>query len=122
MRWHPGYVVNGFEAAVAYITSLPSRAFTWGSDIISNIVNGITSGIDRVKAAASNIASTIKSFIGFSVPETGPLSNFETYMPDMIDLLVQGITNGEGPVGAAISKLTANMSSLISSGTVSAAT
>lgn len=115
-------VVNGFEAAVAYITSLPSRAFTWGSDIISNIVNGITSGIDRVKAAASNIASTIKSFIGFSVPETGPLSNFETYMPDMIDLLVQGITNGEGPVGAAISKLTANMSSLISSGTVSAAT
>lgn len=115
-------VVSGFQAAITYITSLPSQAYTWGSDIISNLVNGISNGIDRVKGAVSSVATTIRSYIGFSVPETGPLSDFDTYMPDMIDLLVSGITNGQGPVGEAIQGLTSKMSTLIHAGNVSAAT
>lgn len=115
-------VASGFQTAIDFITSLPSKAYTWGADIISGLVNGITSGIDRVGEAASRLASKIRSYIGFSVPETGPLSDFDTYMPDMIDLLVNGIYNGQGPVGAAIQSLTSKMSTLINAGSVSAVT
>ena len=37
------------------------------------------------------MADKIKSFLGFSEPEDGPLSDFHTYMPDMIDLMTQRI-------------------------------
>ena len=39
----------------------------------------------------ADLAGTVKSFLGFSEPEQGPLSNFHTYAPDMIDLFTQGI-------------------------------
>lgn len=84
-------IVTGFENAVSYIKSLPSQALTWGRDIIGNIVNGITSKISDVKNAISNVASTIASYIHFTEPDVGPLSNFHTYMPDMIDLMRKGI-------------------------------
>ena len=43
--------------------------------------------VNKVK----DIAGPIKSYLGFSEPEKGPLSDFHTYMPDMIDLMKQGI-------------------------------
>lgn len=69
-------------------------ALDWGSDIISGLVQGIQNGISVVEGAVSNVASSIRDFIGFSEPERGPLSNFHTYMPDMFDLLEEGIEEG----------------------------
>lgn len=115
-------IVSGLTAAINWIKGLPAEAYTWGADIIQGIIDGITGMIDRVGEAASGIASKIKSFIGFSVPETGPLSDFDTYMPDMIDLLVKGIYNGEGPVADAVSSLTSKISMLINTKSVSDAT
>lgn len=69
-------------------------ALGWGSDIISGLVQGIQNGISVVEGAVSNVASSIRDFIGFSEPERGPLSNFHTYMPDMFDLLEEGIEEG----------------------------
>ena len=48
-----------------------------------------------VVSAVSGIASRVKSFIGFSEPEEGPLSNFSTYAPDMMKLFAKGIKDNE---------------------------
>lgn len=65
----------------------------WGKDLSSNISNGMTSQSSKsgITGAATSIAGWIKSIIGHSVPEAGPLKDELTYMPDMIDNLVKGI-------------------------------
>lgn len=75
-----------------------SDALTWGRDLINNFVNGIKNKIQAVKDTISNVASTIKSFLGFSEPEKGPLSNFHTYAPDMMKLFAQGIKDNENVI------------------------
>lgn len=68
-------------------------ALQWGRDMIQNFVNGIWGMIDRVRDAVGNVADTVRSFLGFSEPEKGPLSNFHTFAPDMMDLFAEGMEN-----------------------------
>lgn len=86
------------------IKSLASEALTWGKDMIDNFVSGIKSKINAVTSVVSNIANTIKSFLGFSEPEKGPLSNFHTYAPDMMDLFIKGIRDNEKKLTDQIEK------------------
>ena len=58
-------IKGGFNSAVSFISGLASSAYTWGSDIISGIVDGIESCIDKVKNAVTNVAETIRSFLHF---------------------------------------------------------
>lgn len=112
-------IVNGFKSLMYQITgigksivtaigdgikSLASSAFTWGKDLIDNFVSGIKSKISAVTSAVSGIASKIKSLIGFSEPEEGPLSNFHTYAPDMMNLFIQGIRDNEKKLTDQIEK------------------
>jgi len=76
-------------------SNLKTRAVTWGKDICSNLANGIKNGLSTVGNAVKGVAEKIKSLIGFSEPEDGPLSNFHTYMPDMLDLMAEGIKANE---------------------------
>ena len=103
-------IVEGFQAAIDWITSLPEQALQWGADIIQGIVDGITGAVGAVGEAVKGVADKIKSFLGFSEPEDGPLSNFHTYMPDMMNLMAQGIRKGKSVVGNAIKALTGDMS------------
>lgn len=73
-------------------------ASDWGSDLVSNFINGIKSKIKAVGETIKGIGSMIKSLIGFSEPEEGPLSNFHTYAPDMMRLFAQGIKDNESLV------------------------
>lgn len=77
------------------ISGLLSSASSWGRDLISNFVNGIWSKIGAVADAVSSIASTVWSYLHFSEPEVGPLSNFSTYAPDMVNLFAQGLADNE---------------------------
>lgn len=86
------------------IKELPRMALQWGKDMIDNFVSGIKSKISAVTSAVSGIASTVKSFLGFSEPEEGPLSNFHTYAPDMMKLFAQGIKDNEKVVTDQIAK------------------
>lgn len=102
-------IVNGFEAAVNYIKSLPSQAWNWGADIINGIVNGIRAKISSIKSAVSDVADTIKSHLHFSVPDEGPLTDFPTWMPDMMHGLAQGIRQNMKYVKSAVSNLASAM-------------
>lgn len=73
-------------------------AKNWGRDIIQNFINGIKEKWQALKDSVANVANTVKSFLGFSEPEEGPLSDFHTYAPDMMDLYAKGIRDNIGKV------------------------
>ena len=79
-------------------------AYSWGSDLISNFVNGIYSAWGWLIDALSSVASAVASFIGFSEPDVGPLSNFHTFAPDMMDLFAKGVKENEGMLRDQIAK------------------
>ena len=100
-----GVVKSGFQGAIDFITSLPSQALKWGSDIIGNLINGIKSKIGELASAAKQMANTISEYVHFSEPDKGPLSNFHTFMPDMIDLMCEGIEGNLGMLKGPMSDL-----------------
>ena len=103
-------ISNGLNDAKNTITNWANSAWTWGKDLVDNMASGIRNNISNVTNAVSSVASKIKSFLGFSEPEDGPLSNFHTYMPDMIDLMTKGIKGGIGKVKNELENLTSQMS------------
>lgn len=100
---------SGFGQAVSYITGLASNAFRWGADLINGIVNGIRSAIGSVVGEVRDVANTIRSHLHFSVPDEGPLTDYESWMPDFMEGLAQGIEKSKGMVKDAMNSLTADM-------------
>ena len=104
-------VVEGFEAAIAYIKELPSKAYHWGMDIISGLIGGIGEKIGDLVDTVSGVAGKIAGFLGFSEPDFGPLSNFHTFMPDMMELMAQGIKDNTWRVESAITGVAGTVAS-----------
>jgi TP901 family phage tail tape measure protein len=102
-------IKGGFDKAVGYIKNLASSAFNWGKDLVMGIVNGIKSCIGAVGDAVSGVANKIKSFLHFSVPDEGPLTEYESWMPDFMQGLAKGIENSKGMVANAVKGVAADM-------------
>ncbi len=102
-------IKEGFNNAISFITSLPSKALQWGKDMIMGIVNGIKSCIGAVGDAVSSVANKIKSFLHFSVPDEGPLTDYESWMPDFMKGLAKGIKDSKGMVAKAMDGVAADM-------------
>ena len=102
-------IVSGFNQAVSFITGLASSAFRWGADLINGIVNGIRSAIGNVVSAVSDVANAIRSRLHFSVPDEGPLTDYESWMPDFMKGLAQGIEKSKGMVKQAVEGVAADM-------------
>jgi len=102
-------VKSGFANVKDHITGLASQAFNWGKDLIMGIVNGIKSCISAVGDAVSSVADKIRSFLHFSVPDEGPLTDYESWMPDFMKGLAKGIENSKGMVTKAMDSLSADM-------------
>lgn len=73
------------------VRGLVNSALSWGRDLIGNFINGIKEKWNALKNTIGQTAQSIKSYLGFSEPEKGPLSNFHTYAPDMMELFAKGI-------------------------------
>lgn len=100
-----------FETGANIVTSIKSGfsqkiddAKTWGKDMIDNFIGGIKEKWNSLKQTVSDVAQSVKDFLGFSEPKLGPLSNFHTYAPDMMDLFAQGIRENEHVVTDQIAK------------------
>lgn len=102
-------IKGGFEKAVGYITGLASKAFTWGKDLVMGIVNGIKSCISAVGDAVKSVADKITSFLHFSVPDEGPLTEYESWMPDFMRGLAKGIEGSRGLIEKAVSGVASDM-------------
>ena len=92
-----------------FITGLASSAYTWGSDIISGIVDGIRSCISKVKDAVTDVADTIRSFLHFSVPDEGPLTDYESWMPDFMGGLAKGMEESRGMIEKVVRRVASDM-------------
>jgi transcription termination factor NusB len=100
-------VINGFVQLFNNVGNLISErvqnAKEWGSDLISNFINGIVAQAQELWNTIKNIGQGIRDLIGFSEPKKGPLSNFHTYAPDMIDLFAKGVKDGKNKLHNAVS-------------------
>ena len=88
---------------------MAKSAYTWGTDIIDGIVKGIRACISKVKNAVTDVANTIRSFLHFSVPDEGPLTDYESWMPDFMSGLAKGIEKSKSMVTRAVDSLASDM-------------
>ena len=102
-------IKSGFQTAISFIKGLPSQALQWGKDMIMGIVNGIKSCINAVGDAVKSVADKIKSFLHFSVPDEGPLTDYELWMPDFMEGLAKGIEQSKGMVAKAVEGVSQDM-------------
>lgn len=100
-----GKIAEGVRGAV-------DQAKTWGRDLMSNFISGITSKIEELKNGVRKVANTIKSFIGFSEPSQGPLASFHTFSPDMVELFAQGITRNAWRIRDAMEDAVAGLATV----------
>ena len=104
-----GAVKGGFDTAISFVKGFAAQAFQWGADFINGIVNGIKSMIGKVGEAVSSVAEKIRSFLHFSVPDEGPLTDYESWMPDFISGLAKGIEKSRGMIEQAMQGVAGDM-------------
>lgn len=114
-------IVNGFNSAVEFITSLPGRAKQWGSDFVQGLIDGITSMARNVADAAKGLADKIAGFLHFSRPDVGPLREYENWMPDMVRGLAAGIRENVPELESAAGSMAGKVSGKIKRGIANAA-
>lgn len=102
-------IKGGFDQAVSFVKGLASSAWTWGADIVNGIANGIKGAIGNVVDAVKSIAEKIRSFLHFSVPDEGPLTDYESWMPDFMSGLANGIEKSRGLVEKAVKGVASDM-------------
>lgn len=103
-------IISGFKGAVEFITSLPGKALEWGKDMIMGIVDGIKGAIHYVTDAVKGVANKITGFLHFSVPDEGPLTEYESWMPDFMQGLASGIESNKNLITDAVKGISADMS------------
>ncbi len=85
------------------------NAKEWGKDFVQNIIDGIVAMITKVRDAVKKVANVISSFLHFSVPDEGPLTDVPKWMPDMINELTKGIYANENKLKKAAGSLAGNI-------------
>lgn len=92
------------KALLSLVGQFLLKAGEWGADLIEAFIDGIKSRIQALKNVCSDVAGTVKKFLGFSEPDMGPLSNFHTFAPDMIKLFSEGIIKEIPTLKAAVTQ------------------
>lgn len=90
---------------------------TWGKDLVQLLTKGASNinAINGLKGTITGIADMIRKILGFSVPEEGPLSDFDKSMPDMIDLMTKGIDNNSYKLENSAKRLATKLNSTLNS-------
>lgn len=90
----PGLIASMLEAFGELGPQLIDMMLTSGQDMIQGLVDGIRNAIPNLIDGVSSVASTIADYLHFSVPEKGPLADFDESGSDMIDTFIKSM-NGE---------------------------
>lgn len=87
--------------------TMTAGGFASGVDMITGFADGMTSPAAQsaLVGALEQTANTIDAYLGFSVPEKGVLSHYESWMPDFIGGLAKGIKNSMYMIEDAASSL-----------------
>lgn len=99
-----------FSGAYSIFSQLAYNAGIWGQDLMINFVNGINGMIPALVDTLIGIANIVNSYIGFSLPEKGPLSDFDKSGPDMIELFAEGMRGETGKLVTALNDIAETVS------------
>ncbi len=86
-----GVMEGTWKQVLEFLKSLPGKALQWGKDMIKGFVDGILGSVGGVVDAVKNVASATASYLHFSRPDTGPLRDYEQWMPDFMAGMAKGI-------------------------------
>ena len=103
------FISNFTDNIKLIFDTIVNTARSWGEHLISNFLDGIKSKFDMISTVMSGAAETIKSYIHFSEPDVGPLSDFNSWMPDMMTQMAQQINAGVPGVAAAMQNVAGTM-------------
>ena len=81
---------------------LVEGALNWGGDFIQNFTDGIKNKMTGLLDSVKNMANQVRGYLHFSVPDTGPLADADTWMPDFMDLLAEGVDDNSPTLLAKI--------------------
>ena len=109
----PGKILKALREAIQGVkdafSQMISNAKKSGKDFIDGFVDGIKQRVSKIVDAVKDIAKTIEQYLGFSCPDKGALSKYESWMPDFMMGLAKGINQNKGIVLRAINGLTKEM-------------
>lgn len=98
--------MSSIKSSFNSLSSIASSAYSWGRDICSQMAAGVRAAAGSVISAAQSVASRVRSLLHFSVPDEGPLSDADEYMPDFMELIASGINGNAGSVIDRVKALT----------------
>lgn len=105
MKSRVSSTLEGLKSTLSNIFSALGRmALQWGRDLIQQFINGITQKWNDLKNTMNNMSATVRSYIHFSEPDVGPLSDFHTYAPDMMKMFAEGIADNTDLITNQIDK------------------
>jgi hypothetical protein len=71
--------------ATSWLSGLGSSSYTWGGHMISGFANGIQDYAYKVTNEVKKAANIAASWLHFTRPDTGPLREYEQWMPHMME-------------------------------------
>lgn len=81
---------------------LVSNALHWGGDFVQGFTDGIKNKMRGLLDSVKDLAGQVRGYLHFSVPDTGPLADADTWMPDFMNLLAEGVAGNSTPLLANI--------------------
>lgn len=81
---------------------LVEGALNWGGDFVQNFTTGMTNKMRGLLDGVKDLANQVRGYLHFSVPDTGPLADADTWMPDFMDLLAEGVDDNSPTLLAKI--------------------
>ncbi len=96
-------VRNAMGAVYDAVMEKVNSSWSWGRDLMQNLINGLNYMLGNLINTVADVARAISDYLHFSVPDKGPLTEFESWMPDFMKGLADGINKSKKYVEKAIS-------------------
>ena len=109
-------VNNVMGAVYDAVMDKVNNSWSWRCDLIQNLVNGIRYLYADVVNAVADVANAIWEYLHFSVPEKGPLTTVNEWMPDFMKGLADGIDRSRKYVEKAVESVSGAMQISMQSG------
>ncbi len=95
-------VARGIKEAFSHIHTQVNSSWQWGYDLMQNLINGIRYQLGDLRGTVEEVANTIREYLHFSVPDKGPLTDFESWMPDFMSGLAKSLTQNKDVLERAV--------------------
>ena len=115
------FIEEKFQALKDYLSNLDilggltkslAKAYDFGKGLLTNMLNGVNDGKPAVKESMDELGDDIEKKFHHSVPDEGPLSHDDEWMPDMMLSFARGITENKQAVLDELSALAGDMANV----------